>query len=75
MAEIVLGLGASHSPLLALEGKRWTERARDDMRNQRLNMSDGRYISYDQLAAETGSPWSDVATEAKFDELAAASQS
>ena len=74
MAEIVLGLGASHSPLLALEGKRWTERARDDMRNQRLNMSDGRYISYDKLAAETGSPWSDVATEAKFDELEARSQ-
>lgn len=74
MTKIVLGLGASHSPLMALEGKRWSERARDDMRNQHLNMSDGRYISYDQLAAETGAPWSEVATEAKFDELEARSQ-
>ena len=74
MAKIVLGLGASHSPLMALEGKRWSERARDDMRNQRLNMSDGRYISYDQLAAENGAPWSDVATEAKFSKLEAGSQ-
>jgi len=74
MAKIVLGLGASHSPLMALEGKRWIERAHDDMRNQRLNMSDGRYISYDQLAAETGAPWSDVATETKFEELERLSQ-
>ena len=74
MAQIVLGIGASHSPLLALEGKRWSERSADDMRNQRLNTADGRYISYDQLAKETGSPWSEVATETKYMELEAASQ-
>ena len=51
-----LGLAASHSPLMALEGSRWAERAADDRRNQRLNTPDGRYVSYDQLAAETGSP-------------------
>jgi len=57
VARIVLGIGASHSPLMALEGKRWAERAADDRRNQRLNTSDCRYVSHDQLAAETGSPW------------------
>ncbi len=74
MAQIVLGIGASHSPLLALEGKRWSERSADDMRNQRLNTADGRYISYDQLAKETGAPWGEVATEAKYLELETASQ-
>lgn len=69
MASIVLGLGSSHSPLLALEGDTWHERARDDMRNQRLNMSDGRYISYDQLALETRAPWAASATEAAFEQL------
>jgi len=37
MARIVYGLGASHSPMLTLEGKRWSERAADDMRNPSLN--------------------------------------
>jgi hypothetical protein len=74
VARIILGLGASHSPLMALEGARWTERSRDDMRNLKLNMSDGRYISYDQLAAETGAPWGAEATEKRFNELEVASQ-
>lgn len=74
MAKIVLGVGASHSPLMALEGRRWAERAADDRRNQRLNTPDGRYISYDQLAAETGSPWESEATEERFLALDAASQ-
>lgn len=74
MAKIVLGIGASHSPLMALAGEHWVERARDDMRNQKLNTSDGRYISYDELAAETGAPWAADATEARFKELEAASQ-
>lgn len=74
MARIILGLAASHSPLLALEGGRWAERAADDRRNQRLNLSDGRYLSYDQLAAETGEPHAAVATEAQFLRHEAAAQ-
>jgi hypothetical protein len=74
MAKMVLGVGASHSPLMALDGKRWIERSRDDMRNQRLNTPDGRYISYDQLAKETGAPWGEVATEEKFIALDTLSQ-
>ena len=74
MAEIVFSFGASHTPLLALEGKRWNERAADDLRSQSLNLSDGRFLSYEQLAAENGAPYAAIATEAKFLEMEAASQ-
>jgi Catalytic LigB subunit of aromatic ring-opening dioxygenase len=74
MARIVYALGASHSPMLTLEGKRWSERAADDMRNASLNTSDGRFLTYEQLAHENGAPYGDVATEARFLEVEAASQ-
>ena len=60
--------------MLALEGKRWSERAEDDKKNKSLNLSDGRFISYDDLAEENGAPYGDIATEAKFLEIEAASQ-
>jgi hypothetical protein len=74
MAQIVYSFAASHTPMLALEGKRWSERAADDLKNQKLNLSDGRYLSYDQLAAENGEPYASVATEPKFLEIETASQ-
>lgn len=54
MAEIVLGIGTSHTPLLTLEAEDWPHRAQTDIDNQRLNLSDGRWISYDDLLAEVG---------------------
>jgi hypothetical protein len=66
MAQIVMGLGTSHSPLLTLEGARWGERAADDFLNQRLNLSDGRWVSYDELAAEVGNKYASVATNEQF---------
>jgi hypothetical protein len=74
MARIVYGFGASHTPMLTLDGKRWSERAADDMRNPALNTSDGRFISYEQLARDNGAPYAAVATEQKFLEIEAASQ-
>src|SRR5262245_39926620 len=74
MARIVYGFGASHTPMLTLEGKRWSERAADDMRNSALNTSDGRFISYDALVRENGTPYADMATEARFLEIEDASQ-
>jgi Catalytic LigB subunit of aromatic ring-opening dioxygenase len=74
MAKIVLSMAASHTPMLTLEGKRWHERAADDMKNKSLNLSDGRYISYDDLAKENGAPYGAVATEEKFLEIEAAAQ-
>jgi catalytic LigB subunit of aromatic ring-opening dioxygenase len=74
MARIVYALGASHSPMLTLEGKRWSERAADDRRNPSLNTSDGRFLSYDALVRESGEPYGEVATEANFLATEAASQ-
>src|SRR5689334_17261906 len=66
MARIVMGIGTSHSPLLTLEGARWGERAADDYRNTRLNLSDGRWVSYDQLAAEVENRYASVSTSEQF---------
>lgn len=54
MAKIVLGLATAHSPLLTLEGEQWHHRAAADRANPQLNLSDGRFVSYEQLLAETG---------------------
>lgn len=54
MARIVLGIGASHTPLLTLESEEWMHRAAVDYANPRLNMSDGRFVTYDQLLQEVG---------------------
>lgn len=66
MARIVLGVGTSHSPLLTLDGSRWAERARDDFKNQRLNMSDGRWLAYDALAAEVANRYAPECTTEQF---------
>lgn len=57
MAEIVLGIGTSHSPILILEGEEWVNRARDDRRNPSLFTMDGRKLSYDKLVSERGEPY------------------
>jgi hypothetical protein len=74
MAELVFGLATSHTPMLTLEGKRWSERAADDQKSKALNLSDGRYVSYEQLAKETGSPYGEIATEENFLKMEAAAQ-
>lgn len=74
MAELVLSLACSHTPMLALEGKRWSERAADDRKNKNLNLSDGRFVSYDELAKENGEPYAAVATEENFLKMEAAAQ-
>jgi hypothetical protein len=74
MAEMVFGLATSHTPMLTLEGKRWNERAAEDQKSKSLNLSDGRYVSYEQLAKENGAPYGDVATEENFLRIEAAAQ-
>lgn len=66
MARIVLGVGTSHTPLLALEGARWGERAADDRRNKQLNLSDGRWVPYEQLATEVNDRYAAVCTTEHF---------
>jgi hypothetical protein len=66
MASIVLGVGTSHSPLLALDGSEWEQRAADDFRSKSLNLSDGRYVSYGELSTITQDRYADVATSEQF---------
>lgn len=54
MAQIVLGIGASHTPLLTLTAEQWQHRAAADYANTQLNMSDGRLLRYDEVLAELG---------------------
>ena len=51
MAKIVLGIGASHTPLLTLESQQWLQRAAADLTNKALNLSDGRLVDYENAAA------------------------
>jgi hypothetical protein len=62
MAEIVFGIGASHTPLLTLDSAQWSHRAAADYANRRLNLSDGRWLSYADLLAEVGPRYEDVVT-------------
>lgn len=74
MAEIVFGAGVSHSPLLALGAAAWFERAKGDMKSKALNLSDGRTLSYDALAAEVGPRYATSATEEAFEQQATRAQ-
>lgn len=62
MAKIVLGIATAHTPLLALTGEEWKHRAAADHANTRLNLSDGRFVTYEELLAEVGPRYQDVVT-------------
>src|SRR6201986_1545725 len=74
MAELVFGLATSHTPMLTLEGTGGAERAADDQKSKSLNLSDGRYVTYEQLAKENGAPYRKIATEERFLKIEAAAQ-
>jgi hypothetical protein len=62
MAKIVLGAGTSHSPLLTLPAEEWVHRSAADLANPRLNLSDGRFVTYAELSTEVGDRYADVST-------------
>ncbi len=66
MAKIVLGIGTSHSPILALPGEAWHHRAQADINNPALSLSDGRRLTYQELAVETKEPYGACATEENY---------
>jgi hypothetical protein len=68
MARIVIGIGTSHSPLLPLTAEQWLERAADDRRNPRLNLSDGRFLTYAQLESEVQGRYAAEATLENFNQ-------
>ena len=49
MAEIVLGLGTSHSPQLSLTPDTWSLHAENDKRNPNLYGLDGKHHTYDEV--------------------------
>lgn len=67
MAKIVFGAGASHSPLLTIPVSDWSKRAEADYANKRLNLSDGRYVTYQELAASNGEPHAGNASIGEFE--------
>ena len=69
MAQVVLGIGTSHSPLLVLGAGDWDLRSQDDRRNRALNTLDGRLMSYEALVAERGEPYSAQSDPALFPAL------
>lgn len=62
MAHIVMGVGTSHTPMLTLGSEDWIHRAADDLKNQKLNQSDGTWISYDALLEKVGPAFADRVT-------------
>ncbi len=74
MAKVILGIGTSHSPILTLGGEEWHNRGRADLKNPRLTLADGRSMSYAELVAERGEPYSKEAVVDNFIALAKRSQ-
>lgn len=72
MATIVSGFATAHSPLLTLGAEEWIHRAKADHANPRLNLSDGRRVTYEQLLAEVGPRYEQDVTVEKLTLLAAA---
>lgn len=70
MADIVLGIGTSHSPLLTLAPEDWIHRAKSDLENARLNLSDGRLLSYPELLAERGPKYAAQADQSNLERQA-----
>ncbi|HVW31578.1 MAG TPA: hypothetical protein VHL53_03470 [Acidimicrobiia bacterium] len=71
---IVVGIGTSHSALLVLEPDRWADRGRDDRGNGALVLTDGRVLSYAELAGEVGGRYAAAATIETFRTQAARAQ-
>ena len=75
MAKIILGVGTSHTPLLTLESTDWQHRSAADRANAALNLSDGRWVTYDELLAEVGPVYENAARPAELERKAALCES
>ena len=66
MAEVVLGIGMSHSPMLTCPSSEWHNRALADRQNPNLTLADGQSLSYAQLVELRGEPYADSTTTEAF---------
>lgn len=74
MSRIVLGIGTSHSPLLAIPPAMWAARGRDDERRTAIPLVDGRIVSYPALLEEGAGRYAPFATQAVFERQFEAAQ-
>jgi hypothetical protein len=74
VAHVVLALGTSHSPLLALDPPAWEARARNDRVNQSLYDVDGTKLSYERLLERVGPKYASIAGPAGWQKMADAAQ-
>jgi hypothetical protein len=74
MARIVLGVGTSHSPLLAIGPEVWADRAKDDLLRTDFQLTDGRVVDFTALQSERLGAFSQQATIDRFREQHAAAQ-
>lgn len=54
MAELVLGVGSSHSPMVTMNGADWLEWGQRDLKHPMLYTRDGVHLSYEQRLASVG---------------------
>ncbi|MBP1155403.1 MULTISPECIES: hypothetical protein [unclassified Paenibacillus] len=69
MAKIVLGLGMSHSPVMAMDGKYWADFAKSDSRHPLLFDETGKHVTFEELNAQRGGPYSVQAQPENLREL------
>jgi len=66
VANLVLAVGTSHSPILALDAPDWEARARNDRKNEHLFDVDGTELSYDKLRERVGDRYASVAVPERW---------
>lgn len=74
MGEIVFGGGVSHTPLLTMNAEDWLEYSQHDRKSKALNLSDGRFLAYDELDREVEGRYAPEATYEVFQKKAALCQ-
>ncbi len=74
MAEIVLGIGTSHTPLLSLPAEMWPEYAKRDRNNPELLTPEGVRLTYDELLARADPAIATKATPEQFNDQYARAQ-
>ena len=68
MAELVVAIGTSHSPILALDAPEWEARAVNDRDNQNLYDTAGVRCSYAELQAKVGDKYAAQAVPSRWNE-------
>lgn len=66
MADLVLAIGTSHSPVLGMDAPTWEARAVNDRDNQNLYDTDGIKCSYAELFAKVGDKYAALAVPSRW---------